>query len=173
MDPKAKGMIKAETYRRYQVKAHMQFRCEELPIPAAPEKDYLVRVDVCGLCRSDLHFATSWAEHWDDLGHEFGGTVVARNDERGRFKPGDRVAVRNAAACMKCPPCLAGHLRSCRGLVVNKMGFSQYADCDERSLVSAAGLSDTLLAIVEPTNVVLDLIYSAEIEEGDRVAVID
>ena len=149
----------------------MQFRCEELTIPVAPEKDYLVRVDVCGLCRSDLHFATSWAEDWDDLGHEFGGTVFAVRDEGGRFRPGDRVAVRNAAACMECRPCLDGDLRSCRGLVVNRMGFSQYADCDERSLISAVGLSDELLSLVEPTNVVLDLIYSAEIEETHKVAV--
>ncbi len=164
-------MSRPDTYRRYRVKSPMQFRLDEYPIPATPEKDYLVRVDVCGLCRSDLHFATSWAEGWDELGHEFGGTVVALRNGVDGFRQGDRVAVKNAAACLECEPCLAGDLRSCRGLIVNKLGFSQYADCDGRSLVSAQGLGDALLALMEPTNVVLDLIYSAEIEKTDRVAV--
>lgn len=164
-------MILSGTYSRYRVKSHMQFRLEEHPIPAVPAKDCLVRVDVCGLCRSDLHFATSWAEDWDDLGHEFGGTIVAVRDGLEGFAAGDRVAVKNAAPCLECEACVAGEFRSCRGLIVNKLGFSQYADCDRRSLVSAEGLSDALLSLVEPTNVVLDLIYSAEIEQTHKVAV--
>ncbi len=171
MNPKKKTMTTTRTYSRYRVKSHMQFRLDQYPIPVIPEKDYLVRVDVCGLCRSDLHFATSWAEDWDDLGHEFGGTVVAVRDGIEGFRPGDRVAIRNAAACLACDSCVAGDFRSCRGIVVNKLGFSQYADCDSRSLVSAKGLSDAMLTLVEPTNVVLDLIYSAEIEDKHKVTI--
>ena len=160
------------TYRRYRVKSPMQFRCDAQPIPDVPEKDYLVRVDVCGLCRSDLHFATSWATDWDDLGHEFGGTVVAVGPGTRRFRIGDRVAVRNAAACMECPACRQEEYRACSGLVTNKLGFSQYAECDERSLVWAGNLPDDLLGLVEPTNVVLDLLHSAELSESSRTLVL-
>ena len=150
----------------------MQFSCEEHVIPVEPAKDYLVRVDVCGLCRSDLHFATSWARDWDDLGHEFGGMIVAVRGQDRRFSVGDRVAVKNAAACLACPACLSADFRSCRGLVVNKSGFSQYADCDERSLVAADSLNDDLLALVEPTNVALDLLHSATLGPSSRVLVL-
>jgi (R,R)-butanediol dehydrogenase/meso-butanediol dehydrogenase/diacetyl reductase len=165
-------MSEDRTYRRYRVKAPMQFVAEDCKLGSTPKLDYTVRVDTCGLCRSDLHFATSWAQDWDDLGHEFGGTIVAVRGPNARFEIGDRVAVRNAAACLACPACLAGSFRSCTGLVVNKQGFSQYADCDERSLVSAGSLDDDRLALVEPTNVALDLIHSASIEPGERVAVL-
>lgn len=171
MIQQARHETAATTFRRYLVKSPMQFRSEVQAIPEAPEKDYLVRVDVCGLCRSDLHFATSWAEDWDDLGHEFGGTIVAVGSGNRHFKIGERVAIRNASACLECPACLSEDFRCCTGLIANKLGFSQYADCDERSLVWAGNLSDDLLGMVEPTNVVLDLLHSAELHESSRTLV--
>lgn len=157
--------------RRYRVRAPMEFEVEERVLGEEPELDYRVRVDTCGLCRSDLHFAQSWARDWDDLGHEFGGTIVARRKEGGRYAIGDRVAVRNAAACGECPACRANDPRGCSALVVNKHGFSEYAECDERSLVDARGLDDDRLALVEPVNVALDLIHSAGLESDPQVRV--
>ncbi len=160
-----------KTYDRYRVKAGLQFRRQTEALPETLDKDYLVRVDVCGLCRSDLYCATSWAHDWQDIGHEFGGTIVAAKNSGGRFEVGDRVAVRNASACLECPSCVAGDLRGCQRLVVNMQGFSQYAQCDRRSLVAAYDLSDDLLGLVEPTNVVLDLLFSAELAPDDRVLI--
>ncbi len=160
--------------RRYRVRAPMEFEIEERVLSSDPALDYRVRVDTCGLCRSDLHFAQSWARDWEDLGHEFGGTIVAKRKEGGRFAIGDRVAVRNAAACGGCPACRANAPRACSALIVNKHGFSDYAECDERSLVDAHGLDDDQLALVEPVNVALDLIHSAGVESNPdlRVAVL-
>ena len=161
-----------ETCERLLVKAPFQFRRDRVPMPDPSAADYLVRVDVCGLCRSDLHAATDWAHDWQEVGHEFGGSIVAARRPGGRFAVGDRVAVRNAAACGQCGPCLAGASRACVRLVVNMQGFRDYAMCDERSLVDASGLDDDALALVEPTNVALDLLHAADLHHRHRVVVL-
>jgi threonine dehydrogenase-like Zn-dependent dehydrogenase len=160
-----------EACQRLLIRAPFQFRRESVPLGPA-RADYVVRVDVCGLCRSDLHGAASWATDWCELGHEFGGTIVAVRRRRARFAAGDRVAVRNAASCGQCHRCLDGAPRACEQLVVNMQGFRDYALCDERSLVAAGGLDDDALALVEPTNVVLDLLHTADLERAHRVTVI-
>lgn len=157
---------------RLLVKAPFRFRRETAPLPALGDADYVVRVDVCGLCRSDLHAAASWAEQWQEVGHEFGGTVVATRGAGARFRTGDRVAVRNASPCGECPRCREGAARGCTHLVVNMQGFRDYAVCDERSLVDAAGLDDTALALVEPVNVALDLLHTAQLDAGQSVVVL-
>jgi L-iditol 2-dehydrogenase len=156
--------------RRFMVRAPMEFRSDATRAVVPPDA-YVVRVDACGLCRSDLSSATSWAADWDEPGHEFGGTVVEAPPD-GRFQTGRRVAIRNASACGGCPPCLAGRPRECQRLVVNKQGYRDFAVCDERSLVAADGLDDELLSLVEPVNVAYDLVLSAALTPGDRVLVL-
>lgn len=157
---------------RVLVRAPFEFRREPVAVPETFEADYLVRVDVCGLCRSDLHAAASWATDWQEVGHEFGGTVLAARRPGARFAAGDRVAVRNASPCGACQACQAGTPRRCGRLVVNMQGFRDLALCDERSLVDASGLDDDALALVEPTNVALDLLHASGLEAGHTVAVL-
>lgn len=157
--------------RRYMLKAPLEFRCETVPLPAPADGAYLLRIDACGICRSDLHAAQGWARDWQEEGHEFGGTVVEA-PPAARFRPGQRVAVRNASACLECAPCRAGNLRQCARLVVNKQGYRDYCLCDERSLVAADGLDDDLLALVEPVNVALDLLDTARLEGARSVAIL-
>ena len=164
--------ISTRTNLQWLIKSHLVFRRESVPLQDVPSKDYLVRVDVCGLCRTDLHFATSWAHTWEHLGHEFGGTIVSARRTDGPFKAGERVAVKNASACLVCEDCKHGRYRTCTGLIANRDGFSQYSACDERSLVLAEGLDDDLLSLVEPTNVALDLLHSAAIEPNHHVLIL-
>jgi threonine dehydrogenase-like Zn-dependent dehydrogenase len=165
-------MQPSSTNQQWLIKSNLEFRRETVPLDVVPSKDYLVRVDVCGLCRTDLHFATSWASNWEHLGHEFGGTIVSARRGDSRFRVGDRVAVKNASACLVCANCLQGRYRLCTGLIANRDGFSEYSDCDERSLVLAEKLDDDMLSLVEPTNVVLDLLHSAELKPNERVLVL-
>jgi threonine dehydrogenase-like Zn-dependent dehydrogenase len=160
-----------ESYERLLVKAPLQFRRETARFSDPHGADYVVRVDVCGLCRSDLHAVADWATEWQEVGHEFGGTVVL-GPRSGRFAVGDRVAVRTASPCGQCSRCRGGATRGCERLVVNTQGFRDYALCDERSLVDATGLDDDALALVEPTNVALDLLQAAQIDPSHTVTVL-
>jgi alcohol dehydrogenase len=87
----------------------------ELPDPEPESDGAVVRVDACGVCRSDWH---AWAGHgeWADdrvprgqvLGHEPAGEVVAVGDEVDRFRPGDRVVVPFSLGDGTCPHCRRG-----------------------------------------------------------------
>jgi alcohol dehydrogenase, propanol-preferring len=82
----------------------------ELPEPAPGE--VLIRVEACGVCRTDLHLID------DELpgirypitpGHEIVGTVAACGPGAARFSRGDRVGVPWLAwTCGECRYCRAG-----------------------------------------------------------------
>jgi len=71
-------------------------RSVDLPIPSPDAHQVLIRVAVCGVCRTDLHIVDG--ELADPkrpivLGHQIVGTVVAVGPSVQRFVPGDRVGV--------------------------------------------------------------------------------
>jgi propanol-preferring alcohol dehydrogenase len=81
----------------------------DVPVPAPAPGEVLVRVEVCGVCRTDLHVAEG------DLapkrpqvvpGHEVVGRVAGRGASATRFREGDRVGVawlhRACGACRFC-----------------------------------------------------------------------
>lgn len=79
----------------------------ERPEPGPGE--VLVRVEACGVCRTDLHVVEGdLAPHRDHVvpGHEIVGRVVAETGSTGRFSDGDRVGVawlhRSCGACRFC-----------------------------------------------------------------------
>jgi alcohol dehydrogenase, propanol-preferring len=78
-----------------------------VPVPAADE--VLVRVDACGLCRTDLHLAEGdLPPRAKDVvpGHQAVGRVVDAGPAASRFKPGDRVGIawlrRTCGSCRWC-----------------------------------------------------------------------
>src|SRR3972149_5268466 len=82
---------------------------KELPTPVPGAREILVRVEVCGVCRTDLHVVEG------DLpprrttitpGHRVGGRVVAFGPGSRRFRLDDRVGVAWLyAACGACRFC--------------------------------------------------------------------
>src|ERR1035437_11180589 len=65
----------------------------ERPVPIPARGEVLVRVRVCGVCRTDLHLAEGeLAPRGDHLvpGHEAVGEVVLLGEGASRFRTGDR-----------------------------------------------------------------------------------
>lgn len=89
---------------------------EERPDPelAAPD-DAIVRVEVSGICGSDLHIYHGRVpvERGFTIGHEFVGTVIAAGDEVTRAAVGDRVLGTFHVACATCTPCIRGDYHRC------------------------------------------------------------
>jgi len=89
----------------------------ELPRPEPGPGELLIKVNACGVCRTDLHVVDG------DLtdgkmpiipGHEIVGTVVARGEGAGRFAVGGRVGVPwLGATCGACNFCLSGRENLC------------------------------------------------------------
>jgi alcohol dehydrogenase, propanol-preferring len=92
-------------------------RRTERAVPEPGPGQILVRVTVCGVCRTDLHLAEG------DLppkrpgvipGHEVVGTVERTGTGCTRLRPGDRVGVAwLASACGRCRWCLRGQENLC------------------------------------------------------------
>lgn len=115
-------------------------RFEEIPTPSPRERELLVRVDWCGVCRTDLHVVEG------DLpprlralvpGHEVVGQVVVRGPQASTVPAGATVGVPWLhATCGKCRFCLSERENLCEeksftGYTVPG-GYSDYVLADER-----------------------------------------
>ncbi len=84
--------------------------------------DVLVKVDVVGVCGSDVHYyetgriGSQVVEYPYRVGHECAGTVVEVKGGSGRVKAGDKVVVDPAIWCHKCDQCKKGREHTCRSL---------------------------------------------------------
>jgi len=95
----------------------------EVPEPKVLSgKEVKIRMDVVGVCGSDIHYYTTGrigsqvVRYPFPVGHEGAGTVVEIGKEVTRVKPGDRIAIEPAMPCGECDQCLAGRPHTCRKL---------------------------------------------------------
>jgi propanol-preferring alcohol dehydrogenase len=86
-------------------------------VPSPAPGEILVRVEACGVCRTDLHVAEGdLAPRRAELvpGHEIVGRVAARGEGAGRFAEGARVGVAWLhASCGRCRFCRRGAENLC------------------------------------------------------------
>jgi alcohol dehydrogenase, propanol-preferring len=137
---------------------------EERPIPKPGPGEVLVRVEVCGLCHTDLHAAHGDWPMRPTLplipGHEAVGKVTEIGPGVSELREGDRVAVPWLGwACGACEYCLSGSEALCRrrrntGYDIDG-GFAEYltasadfvvkvprgVDPEDAACLSCAGLS--------------------------------
>lgn len=89
----------------------------ELPIPEPAENEVLIAVEVCGVCRTDLHVVEGeLPPHRLPIvpGHEVVGRVERVGAGVTRFQQGDRVgAAWLYASCGRCPYCLRNQENLC------------------------------------------------------------
>ena len=88
---------------------------------ALRDNDVAIRIDYCGVCHSDLHYARNdWgnAQYPAVPGHEIVGTVTAVGSAVTDHAVGDRVAVGCIVdSCTSCAQCDDGHEEYClRGM---------------------------------------------------------
>ncbi len=112
----------------------------ELPVPRPGPGQVLLRVRVCGVCRTDLHLADG--ELPDPKlpivpGHEIVGEVAAVGEGVDRFATGQRVGVPWLGwTCGECSHCRAGRENLCdrarfTGYTLDG-GFAEYTVADQR-----------------------------------------
>ncbi len=115
-------------------------RLDEIPRPTPSARQLLVKVNACGVCRTDLHVVD------DELpgaatpivpGHEIVGTVAELGSDIQGFSAGDRVGIPWLAwTCGHCRFCTSGRENLCEsarftGFEVDG-GFAEYALADPR-----------------------------------------
>jgi propanol-preferring alcohol dehydrogenase len=93
-------------------------RDEEVAVPEPAADELLVRVQACGICRTDLHVVEGDLPPVRDRvvpGHQVVGRVE-RAPAGGRFAPGDRVGIAwLRRTCGRCAYCTGGRENLCEG----------------------------------------------------------
>lgn len=115
-------------------------RLAEVPLPKPGSGEVLVKVEACGVCRTDLHVVDG--ELPDPKlplipGHEIVGRVAAFAKGVTRFRPGQRVGIPWLGwTCGTCRYCRAGRENLCeRALFTGYTrdgGYAEYTIADER-----------------------------------------
>lgn len=105
----------------------------EMPAPEPGPRDALVRLEACGVCRSDWHIwqgDLSWVGLKLPLpavlGHEQAGVVEAVGSEVREITPGMRVLTPFHNGCGACRYCVAGASNLCDRPGQRTGGFAQY-----------------------------------------------
>jgi L-iditol 2-dehydrogenase len=86
------------------------------------EGDVLLKVEVVGVCGSDVHYyetgkiGSQVVQYPFVVGHEFVGRVEDVGAGVSRIKEGDLVVVDPAIACGSCDQCMSGRANTCRQL---------------------------------------------------------
>lgn len=111
----------------------------EIPIPEPQKEEVLIRVEACGICRTDLHiYEGELASPKLPLvpGHQIVGTIVKRGVQCERFDIGQRIGVPwLGKSCGCCSYCL-DHQENlcdhalCTGYQING-GFAEYCTANE------------------------------------------
>jgi propanol-preferring alcohol dehydrogenase len=92
-------------------------RLVDLPIPESKLGEALIKVEVCGVCRTDLHVVEGdLSEHRKAIipGHEVVGHIVHTNSANPRFQAGQRIGVAWLhETCGKCAYCVRNDENLC------------------------------------------------------------
>ncbi len=156
----------------------------DLPEPVAPPGGVVVRVEVTGLCRSDVH---AWLGHDAGVrlphvpGHELVGVIDQVGDGVASYAVGQRVTTPFVCACGRCPECRSGNAQVCRAQT--QPGFTHWGSYAEKVVLHDA---DVNLVPVPPgldlgaaallgcrfATAYRGLVHQARVARGERVLVV-
>lgn len=156
------------------IKAPYQIEIRELDMPEPGYGEVLLKVEMVGLCGTDLHLAQGWAKDWTRFGHETVATVASVGDGVTDLREGQMVCVRGTTMCGVCKFCMAGVPAVCLGWRATRLqiGLSEYIVAPRRSIWVTTGVDLRSASLIEPLAVALDVVGTADIQVADVVAVI-
>lgn len=114
-------------------------KLEEIPVPAPSAGEVLIKVTVCGVCRTDLHIVEGELvppSYPVVPGHQCVGHVFAKGRGCKRFDVGDRIGIAwLRGTCKTCWFCSNGQENLCAGSLYSGFhahgGYTEYAVIDE------------------------------------------
>ena len=152
----------------------IELRQIELP-DTPPEDDVLIRVEACGICGTDLTAAVQ-AKEWQPFGHEIAGVIEQVGPGVKHLAVGQTVVLETSSFCGHCAHCRDGRVDLCikaPGFWGRPaMGFSERMLAPACCVVPYEGLTPDVASLTEPAGVAYDMVKTAGIRLGDRVAVL-
>ena len=135
----------------------------------------LVRVNLAGICGTDLEILNGYMKYSGILGHEFVGTVVKSNNSK---LIGKRVVGEINAGCTKCDFCIRGMERHCPsrtvlGILKRDGAFAEFLSLPEKNLhVIPDSISDEQAVFVEPLAAAFEINEQVSLKPEWNVAVV-
>lgn len=146
----------------------------QIPEPIPQDEDILLKVELVGLCGSDLNSYRGMnplVSYPRVIGHEIAATVLQGNSE---FAPGTQVTVSPYTNCGRCASCRRGRPNACQfnqTFGVQRDGALTELLSVPAEKVYASSLSLTELCLVEPLTVGMHAVSRARVTKNDVVAV--
>jgi threonine dehydrogenase-like Zn-dependent dehydrogenase len=145
------------------------------PGPARSSGEAIVRVDLAGICDTDIQLARGYMGFSGVLGHEFVGTVLESETPSLR---GRRVVADINAGCGQCADCTErdGHhceRRTVLGIVQRDGALSEFVSMPERCLVPVSdALDDERAVFAEPVAAALHVLDAVSMRELSTAIVV-
>lgn len=156
---------------------------KEVPMPELKQKDVLIKVDVVGICGSDVHYYQHGkigdfvVEGDFILGHECAGEVVEVGEDVKGLSVGDRVTLEPGKTCGKCEFCKTGKYNLCpdveffatppyHGVLANYVCHPE-----DMCFKLPDNVSNAEGALVEPLAVGLHASDQGDVKLGDTVVI--
>lgn len=155
------------------------FAIREIDIPSITSEEVLVRVQVTGLCRTDLKIIR--VGHRDLVlprvpGEEVVGVIETIGANVSRFRTGQRVYVYPGTSCGTCSACRSGAGNLCASMQIMGFhrdgGFAEYVCAPQSCLIPIPDrLADDVAILAEPLSCCLNALERAALKPGDCVGV--
>ncbi len=162
-----------------QVREVGSFVMTETPVPEPGLDEVLVKVEVAGLCRTDLKLIR--VGHRDLTlpripAEEVVGRIWRVGESVTEFEPGERVYIYPGVWCGECPACRSGADNLCRNMLIMGFhrdgGFAEYVKAPARSLIRVPeGLAPEQAVFAEPLSCCLNALELGRVAEGEEVGI--
>ena len=149
----------------------------DIPIPAT--NHVLVRVNVTGLCRTDLKIIR--VGHRDLVlprvpGEEVVGTICELGNGVNEYSIGQRVYVYPGTSCGICSPCRQGGENLCTGMQIMGFhrdgGFAEYIVVPAQSLIPLPdSLTDEEAVFAEPLSCCFNALELADLKPNETIGI--
>ncbi len=150
------------------------FLREDVPVPVPPPGEALVRVQVAGICNTDLELVKGYGAYAGIPGHEFVGIVELGPPSL----LGQRVVGEINAACGCYPACVGGRAQHCEhrtvlGIAGRHGAFAEYLVLPVDNLHAIPeGVTDDAATFAEPLAAALEIQEQTSVLPDSRVLVV-
>ena len=158
-----------------------KLKLSELPTPEIKEDEALVKVDVCGICGSDLvKIKNNLVPEGTVLGHEIVGTIVEVGSQIKKWSSTQKVVVAHHVPCLNCYFCKSGNFSMCqqfKSTNISPGGFSEYIKLSKAHLeqttflIPKSTISDHEIALTEPLACCLRAIQKTGVTTSNSVLI--
>ncbi len=174
--------MRAAVYR-----GSIRLELEDLPRPVPGPGEMVVRIDVCGVCGTDVKkIDKGLVPPPRVFGHEIAGVVAALGAGVAKFQEGDRVVVHHHIPCLRCFYCERKLYAQCAiyqengttaGFEAAGGGFAEYLKAAPRivergTIPIPTRVKAEVACLVEPVNTCLKAIDQANVRAGETVLVV-